>query len=248
MQISQYNHTVTPTEINAIKLIGFGITANIAESEDDFLNKYFPNCDLFSLLQQIDNLLTPYCKSQIEKSVHLSAGPPPKVGILFSTDDYHDELMGLVLLRTFTWANELIVKHDFFRLPFDCRGKGIAKRLFRSFIQQYVNMGVKKIRVFAALADGGYVWAKNFFTADNKAEMEEILNKSRQHLNSEQFKFVERIYDNYYIKDPVGKAFPIQKWAELPFMKDVLRGSEWEGTIDLSNSEQFSNFTKYVLG
>lgn len=223
--------------------------ANIAESEDDFVNKYFPNCDLFSLLQQINVLLAPYCKSQIEKSVHLSTGPPPSVEIFFATDDCHDEFTGLALLRTFTReANELVVKHDFFRLPLDCRGKGIAKKLFRVFIQQYVNMGIKKIKVFAALADGGYVWARNFFTADNKAEVEEILNKSRQQLNPEQFKFVKRIYDNYYIKDPGGKTFPIQKWAELPFMKDVLRGSEWEGTIDLSNSEQFSNFTKYVLG
>ena len=36
-------------------------------------------------------------------------------------------------------------------------------------------------------------------------------------------------------------------WAKIDFMKDILRGSDWHGEVDLKNKEQFTNFMEYVF-
>jgi hypothetical protein len=248
MAIHPYSHIITAAEISAIKRLGYQMEG-LEEGEEHFINTSFPNCDLFRLLSEIGNLLTSLGVGKIEKLITLSNTHPPTIEIFFWTLDYADKDTGLTLARTFTWEDEeLIVKHDFFRLPRVHRGKGIARQVFGSFLQQYVNMGVRKIRVHAALEDGGYVWARNFFTADSKEEVTKILNSAESALMPGQFKAVKRIYENYYTKNADGESFPIQKWAELPFMKPVLRGSDWHGSIDLKNKEQFSKFVMYVVG
>lgn len=140
-----------------------------------------------------------------------------------------------------------MVKHDYFRLPELYRNMGIAKKVFQISLQQYVNMDVRKILVHAALNDGGYVWARNYFAAINPDEIKHILDEAENKLSTVQFRAIARIYTNYYQKNPGGMAFPIVKWAELPFMKDILRGSSWHGMIDLQDQEQFTNFIMYVF-
>jgi len=107
-------------------------------------------------------------------------------------------------------------------------------------------MGVDKIKVEAALDDGGYVWAKTLFAASVPEEVTAILTKASSEMHPAQFKFVKRIYDNYYGKHPDGRAFPMNKWAELPGMEQILRGSYWHGEIDLNNNELLAKFIDYV--
>lgn len=247
MQFHTYVHENTPTEITAIGLLGFNLHGAKGR-EHEYINTNFTNLDIYELLSRVDDLLTPFCKDTVEKSISFHDTTPPQIEIEFYTTNYADENEGLIVARTFTFeGSALVAKHDFFRLPKDYRNKGIAKKLFRLFIQQYLNMNVKRIEVNAGLVDGGLIWAKNFFTADNKDEVEEILTKAKNELPNPQFLAIRRIFDNYYSKNPSGTAFPIQKWAELPFMENILRGSSWKGSIDLTNSEQFSNFIAYVL-
>jgi len=248
MQVNSYSHIVTSEEINKILLLGYQILGIDDDSEHDFINRHFPNFDLFKLLEDINTILTPFWSTSIEKTVYLKDSQPPEIIIAFLTYDYSYESTGLVLVRTFTWEQDhLIVKHDFFRIPVKFRRLGIAKNVFKVFLQQYVNMGVQKIKVLASLADGGYVWALNYFTATNKREVEVILESAQTRLSPSEYGDVEQIFNNYYTNNPHGTAFPIQKWAELPFMVDILRGSSWNGAIDLNNSEQFSNFMSYVF-
>jgi GNAT superfamily N-acetyltransferase len=240
-------HSLTSDEIEEIIALGFQFQG-ISTLHEDFINTNFPNFNLLLFSKLINNILSPLCHTAIYKFIHLNNLTPPEIHFEYYTDNYYDEVNGLALLRIFSWQNEkLIVTHDYFRLPESGRGKGIAKQVFRASLQQYVNMGVKKILVHAALKDGGYVWARNFFTATNQNEIRLILNDARKKLTLLQFKAVKRIYTNYYTKNPKGGAFPIVKWAELPFMKDILRGSSWHGLIDFDNQEQFSNFTSYVF-
>lgn len=58
---------------------------------------------------------------------------------------------------------------------------------------------------------------------------------------------VEQIYVKYYKDNPAGTDFPMILWALLPGMKEVLRGSDWRGELDLQNPEQFRNFSNYVF-
>lgn len=248
MIIHPYSHDITASEIEDIKSLGFEIKGDIISCED-FVNRYFHNCDLLKLLRELNDILIPLCNTKIFKSVTLSNTYPPKIEINIQSEDCGDDERGLALSRVFTWENnELIVKHEFFVLPKSARNKGISKQVYRSCIQQYVNMGIQKIRIFAGLQEGGYIWAKTFFVAAHREEMAFILNVSRTKLTQRQFQAIERIYNNYYTKNPDGNAFPIKKWAELPFMESILKGSQWNGVIDLTNREQFTNFTKYVSG
>ena len=247
MEVRAYSHIITPVEIAAIRLLGFQVTGT-AEQQHELINKYFPNFDLFRLIRTIDEVLTPLCSGNIAKEVVVGDSESPWIGIRYCSDDFWDPVRGLGLIRTFILENgEIMVEHAFFRIPLEYRKRGVARAIFTALLQQYINVGVSKIRVHATLADGGYVWGKHFFTADNQVEVDVILAAAELALDAQQFKAVKRIYDNYYAKSIDGKAFPIYKWAYLPFMEEVLRGSEWQGTMDLKNPEQFSNFMKYVL-
>ncbi len=171
MTIEPQSHFLTSIEIAEIKTLGFefhGITA----LQEDLINANFPNCNLLLFLKQINDIFSPLCHTATNKFIHLNNSTPPEIEIQYFTNDYDDEINGLALSRIFFWQNgELVVKHDYFRLPESSRGKGIAKQIFRSCLQQYINMDVKKILVHAALKDGGYAWARNYFAVTNQSEI-----------------------------------------------------------------------------
>ena len=247
MPVLPYSHLVTATEIAAIKLLGFKLTG-MSALEHEFINKHFPNLDLFRLLRILDDIFTPLCSCDINKKVEFFDTKPPGIVIAIYTEGCSSEEANLAFCRIFTSENdELIVRHEFLKIPEIYRRRGVGKSVLTALLQQYVNMGIIKIKVHAGRADGGYVWGKHFFTADSKIEIDIILAAAEAALDSGQYKAVRRVYDNYYSRNPDGKTFPINKWAYLPFMEQVLKGSEWHGTIDLKNPEQFNNFIRYVL-
>ena len=247
MVFSALTHTVAPFEIKAIEALGFSISRSSMPAED-FLNTYFPNLDLLAALRVIDAILSPTTTATTYKSVFLKDNPT-KVEIQFYSEDYRDETTGLALARTFTLTNTgPVVSHDFFRLPRVARRKGISKGILTALFQQYINIGVKKIFVHAALEDGGYVWATQHFMAVDPIEVEKILVRAQAELPKEQYTLAKRIFDNYYTKSIGGQAFPMYKWAELPFMEPILRKSNWHGAVDLTNPAEFSNFVMNAIG
>lgn len=247
MIITHYTYSLSSADIAIIRSLGYSILSE-STAPESFINTYFANLDLSTLLTKIDAILRPYYKRNFRKELHLRDGIPSELLILIYSNDDGEPDNDLALYRRFTFESpDLVVWHEFFRLPKEARGLGTSKLVSHALLQQYVNMGVKKVRIHAALSDGGYVWARSYFTADNKTEVDRILRKAQSRLDSKEFAIAERIHNNYYTKYPDGKAFPMNKWAELAFMKNVLRGSQWYGTIDLKNPEQFNNFTRYVI-
>jgi hypothetical protein len=117
-------------------------------------------------------------------------------------------------------------------------------------LEQYEKMGVKRIKVHAGLSDGGAVWAKVGFKATDKREMKRILQTARSRLGHlpKILKVVEDTFNDYYIKEPNGKAFPINKWTAIPAMDSVLKMGihNWHGQIDLTNKQDLRNFKLYV--
>lgn len=242
MTFSSYKHTVSNTEIKAVMTLGFSVQ-NSSTSAEQFINTHFPNFDLFSLLETIDAVLVALTETAVSRELILTDRPTPKMEILFYSSDYDDENTGLVMWRTFTVESQgIIVDHDFFRIPRAARGKGVFKKILRTFFQQYVNIGAGKIRVHAALEDGGLAWGKLGFMAIDRAEVDEILRKASATLSPAQFKLVRLPYDRYYSQNPAGQAFPIIRWAEMSFMEPVLKQSNWHGVVDLTNPQEFSNF------
>ncbi len=242
MSVTPQKHEVTASEIADAKKIGFEIENNTTETPEQFINRAFPHFNLFLFLKAIDTLLLPHCPKPPDRLLILNDSPP-RLEIDYSTEGFE-----LALRRTFYYdAGDIHVSHDLLILPVPAQNNKIGKQVNRLCLQQYVNMGARKILVHAALDIGGYAWAKSHFTALHRKEMDVILDNANLQLTDIQFKAVKRIYDNYYTQHPTGTAFPIVKWAELPFMKNVLIGSNWQGSVDLQDKEQFSNFIDHVF-
>jgi hypothetical protein len=155
---------------------------------------------------------------------------------------------GLVFARTFMRdpAGIIIVNHDYFRLPESARGQNKGKEVLGTCFDQYMNIGVSKITVHAALQDGGYVWARAGFRAIHKIEVEVILKEAENRLPQDEYNIAKVWYDDHY-NNFSNLPFNISDWAGLPFMETILRGSHWHGEIDLTNPAELRNFKKYVF-
>jgi hypothetical protein len=242
-----HKHVISNDEIQVAEAIGVEFI-NCGSRPEILLNKHFPDFELLKFFSDLSDKLSPLCQSQDVVSIICAFSVELAMTIQLYTDNVQDELLGLGFSRIFSIIDDvLVVKHDFFRLPYEYRGKGIAKEIMKLCLQQYVNMNVQKIIVHAALSNGGYTWALYNFTIRQKAEVDTILEKARQIIQPFQFKIIKKIYDNYYNGNNGGSGFPIVKWAEISFMKQVLTGSSWHGEIDLNNQEQFNNFISYAI-
>jgi hypothetical protein len=119
-----------------------------------------------------------------------------------------------------------------------------------AFLAQYEKMGVNHIDLYAALSDGGAVWARFGFKATRRSEMERILRQAEQDLSGKPkiLKTVTDTFNSYYNSEPDGTAFPIQNWVAIPEMEPILKKvhSHWHGRMDLTNSKDLDNFKKYV--
>lgn len=235
-------------DLETLQKLGYKINLPITASVE-FINTHFANLNLRSLALITESKLV-YLKNQsseLVRTIYLEYNPEPKLTFTLLREDFSDPKNDMGLIRAFYHqASEVIVEHLWFVIPEVNRSRGIARLIFRNWVQQYQSMGVSKIKVSTGLTDGGYVWAKNFFTADNRNEMDIILEKAKSLLNDTQFKAVQTLYDLYYISNPNGNAFPIIEWASLPFMVLILRGSYWEGTMDFNNTDQIANFITYI--
>jgi GNAT superfamily N-acetyltransferase len=242
-------HYVTPSEINEISDLGFVIEINGGKSADEFVNRDFKGFDLREFVQQIESKLQPVAEDVIRRKIILNEEVPPKLVISYMTSNILDADHRLLFKRTFTKEVDAVhVKHDFLALPEAARGKRLGRKILQICLQHYLEMGVSKINVHAALETGGYEWTKAGFRATEPSEMAKILNDARSALTAAQFTLVEKLYDNYYGKEPTGNAFPIIEWSGLPFMKSILKNNDWHGELDLTNSEDLFNFKEYANG
>ncbi|HWD87180.1 MAG TPA: hypothetical protein VG367_03570 [Mucilaginibacter sp.] len=224
--------------------------AFIPDDEDAFitlLNKSFSGLRLDELLNGYESLLSSFSTPPDDKQIRFFDQPVPWVRIQYYSSNFLDEDKGLVLSRIFCYeSDKLIVEHEYFVLPGMARGQNIGKKLLAMSLEHYERMGVKEIRVFAGLSDGGLVWAKVGFKATDKAEIDTMLKLAKKQLTKEQYEDIKAIYDLYYTIEPDGTAFPIKDWALLGFMDGILKKVDWHGRIDLTNEKELSNFKKYV--
>lgn len=238
------SHTINPKEIDAIKALGFTIKTDMADLYA-FIRENFPNLDLLSLLAGIVPIFSQGTTLRIVKRI-VSKDKPPRLIIEIENGNLEDERSAWGLRRTFVREDEeCILLNDYLQVPTQYRNKGVAKYIYKNFLQQCLNIGVRRCRLFA-VREGSLVWAKLRFNAIYPREVKEILALAKSKLQNNQFQAIERIYNNYYKKSPQGQAFPIFKWAELPFMEKVLISCSWHGEVDLHDRQQLVNFISLV--
>ena len=239
-------HLTTPAEIQQLRYMDVQINVSNEEAAT-LINAKFANLNLLEWVKKIKELLEPISMPPLAIEIDLKSAPVPAI-LLHCYDKNADHPdYGLSISRILSNTNgQITVKHDYFTLPEPFRAKGIARAVTIAGLQQYSHMGADKITIYAALANGGYTWARNGFVAVDKTEMQDILERACEMLDGTKFAAVKRIFDRYYDTNPAADSFPIIKWAELPFMKQVLCGTMWHGEIDLKKQNQLLNFIKYV--
>jgi len=211
MVFTPYIHTVTDSEIKNIEALGFSFEGS-STPPAQFINTNFPNFDLLTVLSTINTSLAPTTELKISKKIFLEEGDSVKLEIEYYSENCNDRNTGLALMRTFKWeGKDILVKHQYFRLPKPFRQQGISRNILKALLQQYVNLGVKKILIHASLEDGGFVWAKLYFMATDVDDVNVILAAAKAQLPPNQFAIAERIYNNYYSKHPDGQSFPMNK-------------------------------------
>ena len=240
---------IKPEDIQLAQTLGYTLdTADMANLAND-LNQHFPGLELNKLLNKFEELLAAYSTQPENKKIKYENTPEPLLRIQYLSANYDDDIEGLTLSRIFRYNKQkLIAEHEYFVLPEKARGKKIGKKVLSACLEQYLNMNVKEIHVHAGLKDGGVVWAKVGFKALYRFEMNRILNSAQQLLTTEQYVTAKVLYDLYYNTEPNGISFPIEDWAYLDFMENILKldTNNWHGWIDLTNLQELLNFKNYV--
>jgi len=239
-------HCVTQSDINEIEALGYTLIGNPQTTFEAFINEFFPNFNLLKLIECLETNFSHTTTLKISREIIFDQSSQ-KFSIKYQ-NNYTSEDDALIFYREFSKIKKTIrVEHKYCVIPAVFRGSGLIKPIFQESLQQYVNFGAKQIIVHASLSGGGYTWARYGFNAIDKTEVTEILEQSRISLKANEFKVVEKIYSIYYSKYPKGKEFPMSLWAELDYMKAVLLGSSWQGTVNLSKPKLFHTFERYVF-
>ncbi len=246
IRLSVQIYNLTSADITEIQQLGYKIEGGDASIFEGFMQKNFPNLNILKLCSVVETNFAPTTSVDIDRIIEFdTTSSTLKLSV---TNKCNNEDDVLCFERQFSNIKGTIsVEHVYCVLPLNFRRNGLIKPVFQESLQQYVNMNTKKIIVHSGLSGGGYVWAKYGFVATDKKEVNQILLKAKLGLTKSQYEISKRIYDNYYLKAPKGKRFPIIKWAYLDFMKSILMGESWHGELDLKNKEQLLNFTDYVF-
>lgn len=151
---------------------------------------------------------------------------------------------GVSLQRMFFVDSEgrKVVDHELFSLPKELQGKGISKQIFRALYEQYRVAGVQRMEVFANIDVGGYTWARYGFCAKDRNTAIDAIRFSA--LTTRQKKRIMTLIDDHFAAS--SDPFPMNKIARLPYGKKALLGSDWEGVLDLTDTQQRRVFERYL--
>ena len=164
----------------------------------------------------------------------------------FDIELFHDRVKfnvggrGFYLERTFEFLDNgiLDVHHDMFTLDEKHQGKGLSKDVFRALYKQYRNANVDQMTVFANIDVGGYTWARYGFYAEDKFNALSAVKSEKAE------KFIKKYYKDNSLKD--NDPFPMRLITEQPWGKNELKGSYWEGILNLRNDKARKVFEDYL--
>lgn len=158
--------------------------------------------------------------------------PPKNDGHFKISRDFYTDTQG-----------KKVVYHDYLIIPTSLRNTDIAKQIFRDLVEQYINAGIDKIKVYAALSVGGYAWARYGFRCTNETKVRRIIDYSI--IDQSEKDIALQVVDAHYNTNP-GTPFPMDDLASLPFGKKLLLGETWDGELDLKDPVQLNKLKKYI--
>ena len=172
-----------------------------------------------------------------------------KAGVVISDDNWmslsHDDLSivsrkNISIDRYFNKDTGVMEHLMFYINDEKLRGKGVSKDIHKVFIPLYEKIGVKEIKVDATLNNGGYTWAQYGFRV-SWDEASAYKRRVKSHKED-----VARIIDVFYKDHPVTARFPMKLLSSQTWGKEVMSGTSWTGSLDLTNKEEKNDFYTYV--
>lgn len=148
------------------------------------------------------------------------------------------------LNRTFRYDGyKKVVSHDYFELPEELQGKGIAKKIFKGLFSEYERMGIDRVEVSANMDVGGYCWAKYGFAAKTSDIKELVRNRFADGVISKN--------DYAIISEALaasGQNVHMNRIADLECGKSLLLGNKvkWRGFINLKDRVQKKYLCDYI--
>lgn len=134
-----------------------------------------------------------------------------------------------------------VVLHNNFDVPKSLQGNGMSKKVMKALFEQYENMGVDTIKIYANKDIGGYAWAKYGFSAikeDAKFVIESAYNNSV--ISKDEFNFLKDIISKY------NDLFPMNLIALMEKGKDILLGTWWNGIFNMKDKKQLAYLKDYI--
>lgn len=154
------------------------------------------------------------------------------------------------LERTFylNAQGERVVSHDYFKVPASLQGAGLSKKIFTTYYEEYKAAGIELIEVGANLNVGGYTWAKYGFSAANEAEVNGVLaNLTKGSATFAATKAeMQKVVTSFYKVNPAETPFPMDRIANIPGAKPLLLGTDWHGSLSLSDAPRRAIFEAYL--
>src|SRR6267142_3864190 len=154
MEIIAHKYSFTDADRRRIEALGYHIEGIPPDERlESFMPALFPNFDLAGVLELVDRLFAPTTSLPIRRHLHYNIPKQVLHFVFENSTDVLDETAAFD--RVVFWIDgEILVEHRYCLLPLPYQGNGLIKPIFQESLQQYVNMGVRKIKVHAGFAGG----------------------------------------------------------------------------------------------
>lgn len=137
------------------------------------------------------------------------------------------------------------VTHSLFDIPPALQGKGMSKDVLQAFYKQYKNMNLNNIKIHANKDVGGYAWARYGFQMENKQDILFFIDDISQDTVTKDL--ARRLVDDFYKNRHINTPFPMNLISDTSWGKNFLLKSDWNGFLDLSNSDAVKRFEDYLF-
>ena len=107
--------------------------------------------------------------------------------------DYQQKTQAIISRDFYIIKDKLHVNHTYFEIKnIKYQGKGLSKKLFNTFYEQYLNMNIEMINISAGLSAGPTVWPKMGFYANNKTFEKIMKVVNTKQVASTKFHYLQR--------------------------------------------------------
>ena len=154
---------------------------------------------------------------------------------------------GVLSTQVRVFFNDRSILHDYFKLDRSLQGSDVAKKSFAAALPAYKAAGFKRIDVHAALDVGGYAWAR-FGFVPKKADWKYLSGTIQARINDGERSNKISAEDVKLLRELATSADPkvVGLIAAHKHGKGLLLGTDWHGSLDLTNEKQYKHAVEYA--